>query len=210
MIQAETDSKPSRRDPARHKQELIEATLDLIAEIGIPETTVSQIIEKAGLSRGMIHLHFGGKDQLLIAAAQSFSADYTDTMERLVAEADPSPVGTVKAIIRADLSEDLMNVRAARLWHAFRGIPNPHPEIARSCGTRGGLAREKLGEAFAELSEDQGATDAHRLARDATFGTMALMEGMYVDFLSNQEKFSRDAAYRIVLRFVEGLFPGRF
>ena len=55
----------------QNRQRLIEATLDCIAEIGLVETSVSEIIARAGLSRGMIHLHFGGKDNLVIAAAKS-------------------------------------------------------------------------------------------------------------------------------------------
>ena len=49
---------------------LIEATLDSIAEVGFARTSVSAIIDRANLSRGMIHLHFGGKDALVEAAAK--------------------------------------------------------------------------------------------------------------------------------------------
>lgn len=209
-VAEKTDDKPSRRDPEGHRQVLIDATLDLIAEIGVPETTVSRIIERAELSRGMIHLHFGGKDKLLIAAAQAFSAAHQREMERQLAEAGPAPADRVIAAVRADLSEVLLNERTARLWHAFRGIANPDPEIAHYCGTRDGLVKDTISVAFRTLAEADQRQDAERLVQDATFGTMALLEGLCVDYLSNQSDFSRDAAERVVLRFLGGLFPNHF
>lgn len=207
----QVETKQTRRDPEGHRQALIRATLDLIVEVGIAETTVSRIIDRARLSRGMIHLHFGGKDKLLIAAARDFSESYTAQMEAQLANmGGEAPTAIIMAVIRADLSEAILNERSAQLWHAFRGIANPPPEIVRYCGTRGGLTRERLGQAFTAMAEVDGAPNPGLLARDATFGTMALLEGMCVDYLSNRDRFSREAAFRIILRFVGGLFPRFF
>ncbi|MFT5629637.1 MAG: AcrR family transcriptional regulator [Gammaproteobacteria bacterium] len=52
---------------------MVEATLDVIAQKGFSGTSVSAIIEPASLSRGMIHLHFGGKDNLVEKAARHSS-----------------------------------------------------------------------------------------------------------------------------------------
>ena len=61
------------RKPRKRREQirlrLIEATIRSIVEIGLPDTTVSSIMERAGLSRGMLHLHFGSKDELLEATA---------------------------------------------------------------------------------------------------------------------------------------------
>lgn len=204
------DTSGTRRDPEGHRQALIDAALDLVAERGVPETTVSRIIERAGLSRGMIHLHFKGKDGLLIAAAQYFSDSYARDVEARLAAAGPAPADIVMAAIRADLSEEILTPRNARLWHGFRGIANPAPEIAACCGTRGGQVKEAIEKAFLTLAQEIGAQDADALARDATFGTMALMEGMCADYLSNLTTFSRNDAERVIRRFLAGLFPGYF
>lgn len=207
---AEKSPTPSRRDPEGHKQALIEATLDLVADLGVPDTTVSRIIDKAGLSRGMIHLHFGGKEGLLIAAAEHFSAAYTAEVTARLAEAGPAPAQKVIAAVRADLSEEVLNPRNARLWHGFRGIAHPDPKIAECCGTRGGLVKDQIETAFLTLAQEDGHADAERLAQDASFGVMALIEGMCADYLANMQSFSRSNAERIVLRFIAGLFPQHF
>ena len=85
------------RDPERNRKLLLDATLDSVAEVGIAETTVSAIIDRAGLSRGMIHLHFAGKDALLDAAAGTFSNEYYSQMDRRLSHVSDDPVEVVSA-----------------------------------------------------------------------------------------------------------------
>ena len=68
---------------------LIEATLESIAEIGFARTSVSEIIDRAKLSRGMIHLHFGGKDALVEAAAIHSRDEYYDNLTARLDRAGP-------------------------------------------------------------------------------------------------------------------------
>lgn len=51
-------------EPIRRKQ-LIDATIDVIAEVGLHATTISLISKKAGLSTGIISHYFGGKQSLI-------------------------------------------------------------------------------------------------------------------------------------------------
>lgn len=46
---------------AANRRKLIEATIDSIAERGLVDTTVSAVVERAGLSRGMVNLQFESK-----------------------------------------------------------------------------------------------------------------------------------------------------
>ena len=119
------------RDPERSKLLLIEATLDALAENGISEATVSKIIARAGVSRGMIHLHFGSKDALIGAAAKLFSERYYDEMERQLTDAANGPTATVLAVVRADLGPQLMNKKSVAIWHALRGEAHRNATIGK-------------------------------------------------------------------------------
>ncbi|WP_170608966.1 TetR family transcriptional regulator C-terminal domain-containing protein [Ruegeria arenilitoris] len=199
----------SKRDPEAKKQLLIKATLDTIADIGVTDTTVSRICERSGLSRGMIHLHFGGKDNLLTAAAQHFSAQYYCEMDRMTdLGPDASPEDRVMAVIEADLSEALLNPRSTKIWHAFRGIASSNPGIARYSSTQDHRLVETLRLAFSEIAQQNG-RDAN-LVDDATSGTLALMEGMWVNYLTDMQGFSRRRSVKLIRRFLCGLFPGKF
>ncbi|MEO9780993.1 MAG: TetR family transcriptional regulator C-terminal domain-containing protein [Sedimentitalea sp.] len=209
-LETPAEKRTAKRDPESSRRALILATLDTIAEIGITDTTVSKIIQRAGLSRGMIHLHFGGKNQLLAAAARSFGESYFEVLDQWVQGAGDDPEAIITAVIRADLSETLMNVRSTRIWHAFRGAANSNEGIAAYSGTRDKRLHDIINTAFRQIAHDSGESKESTLARDATFGLLVLLEGMWVDYLSNADAFSRDVAISIVRRFIAGLFPGRF
>jgi AcrR family transcriptional regulator len=210
MRNSATQKRPSRRNPEGNKTALIQAALDTIAEIGITETTVSRIIDRAGLSRGMIHLHFGGKDQLLIAAVKATSEAYYKEVEQRVSEAGDSPANIVMAVIEADLSEELLNEKSVKIWHAFRGEASTNAGIAHYSSTRDKRLRDIIRTAFEDIAKQEGVKDAHALAHEVTFGTLALLEGMWVDFMSNKDVFSRTAAISIICRFLAGPFPRHF
>ena len=52
-------------------------------------------------------------------------------------------------------------------------------------------------------------TDAEA-ARDATHGLLALLEGMWTDYLLHPDRFDRDEAMRITFRFLAAMFPSYF
>src|SRR5690606_26016496 len=49
------------------RQQLIDATLSAVNELGFGETSISQIAQRAGVSTGIISHYFGGKNGLIEA-----------------------------------------------------------------------------------------------------------------------------------------------
>jgi TetR/AcrR family transcriptional regulator, acrAB operon repressor len=60
---------------------LITAAAELFAEQGFRKTTVADVAERAGISRGSIPWHFGNKDGLLEAVVAEFSTTLLDATE---------------------------------------------------------------------------------------------------------------------------------
>ncbi len=198
------------RDPKKNRRLLVQATLDSVAEAGIAETTVSAIIKRAGLSRGMIHLHFGGKDGLIVAAAEAFGEEYYSEMDRQLALVSGDPASVVRAVIRADLSPEILNRRSAAIWHGFRGEARTNPAIARFSDTRDRRLRLMVFNAFDALLNTNPQDQDRELANEVTLGALALLEGMWTDYMTHPNAFSRDTANRIILRFLNGVVPGAF
>ena len=64
----EPSTKRKRQAEQRRKQ-LIDTELGLFAEKGFENTTTKDIAEAAGVAQGLIYYYFGGKEELLFAAA---------------------------------------------------------------------------------------------------------------------------------------------
>ena len=195
---------------ARNRLALIEATIGSIADVGIIDTSVTEIIERANLSRGMIHLHFGSKDNLMLAAVKHASEQYYTELERRLPADKASPQKRLEAIISADLSDALLNETSANVWYAFRGEARKEVAFARYSSTRDLRLRELVLDAFTMIVSETDEPDPIMCARDATHGVLALLEGMWMDYLLHPGSFNRDTAKRIVFRFLSGLFPEHF
>ncbi|WP_406855715.1 helix-turn-helix domain-containing protein [Alsobacter sp. KACC 23698] len=55
---------------AETRSGLVEATLDCLHERGYPRTTLAQIAERAGVTRGALNHHFPSKDALVVQAIE--------------------------------------------------------------------------------------------------------------------------------------------
>ncbi|HUS55700.1 MAG TPA: TetR family transcriptional regulator C-terminal domain-containing protein [Thermohalobaculum sp.] len=205
MEQIQTPEPNKRaKSKARSHQALIDATLEIIAEEGIGGASVSRIVEKSGLSRGMIHLHFETKEKLLVEAARSMADDYYRNLFEFIDAAPDLPAQRLIAMIDADLGESSLNAKTIAIWFAFRGAARAHNEFARYSDTRDRRLRDLFTATFAELLGNSADTPE---VIDAANGTIALMEGMWADYFLHSGAFDRDAARRVVLHFIAGVLP---
>ena len=68
---------------ARQKQ-IIDATLDIIATIGIQNLTIRKLAEKVGVTEGAIYRHYPSKDEILVSIAEYFKAESTGILQQIV------------------------------------------------------------------------------------------------------------------------------
>lgn len=203
------ERRPQRSDAkARHRQALIDATIASIAEHGFAGTSVTRIINRAGLSRGMVHLHFASKQDLLLEAARYMNRTYYDKQKNFLNSAGGRPQDQLAAIITADLSEEILNSTSVNAWYAFRGEARSHNSFAKYSDTRDEKLRHMMFVAFLALAKNSSKSEA--LAKDVTYGAIALLEGMWTDFLLHYDEFDREGAKRIIFSFLAAIFPDYF
>ena len=66
------------------KQLIIEKALELFAEQGIEATSVQQITERCGISKGAFYLSFKSKDELILSLIDSFMTQITAEIDHTV------------------------------------------------------------------------------------------------------------------------------
>src|SRR5215831_16846700 len=120
------------RDPARRsasprdeaedarRVQLVEVTIDSLADVGYVGTTLAEIAGRADVSPGLVAHYFGDKDGLLEAAFRTLARAVAVKMrERL--ELARSPRARVQAVIDANLGPENFDRRTGTAWLAFWG-----------------------------------------------------------------------------------------
>jgi betaine-aldehyde dehydrogenase len=102
------------------RRQLVEVTIDSLAEVGFVGTTLGQIAARAGVSPGLVAHYFDDKDGLLEAAFRSLArrvSTQVGSRLRLVG----TPRGRIQAIIDANLAPEEFDQRTGSAWLAFWG-----------------------------------------------------------------------------------------
>ena len=81
VVSGRTASKAARR------QQLIEATIKCISKRGMGGTTLGAVAREAGLSQGIVNLHFQSKDNLLNETLRSLADDYKSQFDKTLERA---------------------------------------------------------------------------------------------------------------------------
>ena len=74
----------SKKNAKNTKGKIITAAWDLFYEQGYDDTTVEEIIERSGTSKGSFYHYFEGKDALLGSLAYMFDEKYEELKEVIV------------------------------------------------------------------------------------------------------------------------------
>src|SRR3569833_2244782 len=106
--------------------QLLEVTIDSLAEVGYVGSTLAQIASRADVSPGLVAHYFDDKDGLLEAAFRTLSRRLFEQMDVRMRLAH-TPRGRIQAIIDTNLGPQEVTQRTGAAWRAFWGQV-PHVE----------------------------------------------------------------------------------
>lgn len=188
---------------AIRREELVQATISVIAEGGLAGATLASIAKRAEMSPALVNHYFDGKDELLALALRRVSSLLRDEIQRLL-PANPSPEQRLRAIIDGNFQPKLYESDAQEAWLQFglifqeKGSQHLH-RINRILGAR---FRSNIGYAFRQ------AVPADQID-DAVDGLVALIDGFSWRFLMNPAHIEFDLARRVCWDFAEHRLRGR-
>jgi betaine-aldehyde dehydrogenase len=116
-----TEPEPRRRESEDvRRRQLIEATIDSLAEVGFNASTLAQIARRAGVSPGLVAHYFGDKDGLLEATLRFLASR--------VARGTAAKLNTARtarervlAVVDANLAPEEFDQHTGSVWLAFWG-----------------------------------------------------------------------------------------
>src|SRR5260370_30178665 len=113
------EDSPLPMEDARRRQ-LVEVTIDSLAELGYVGTTLAQIAARAGVSPGLVAHYFGDKDGLLDAAFRALARRVGSQVRARLRQVS-TPRGRIQAVIDANLAPEEFDQRTGSAWLAFWG-----------------------------------------------------------------------------------------
>lgn len=100
------------------REELLQATLDTIHEVGLQNITVAKLSAKAGMSQGMLHHYFKNKAEIIEAAIRYVNSELRDdVIEEVMSVITPKE--RLFKIIDVNFSARWFNEETTRLWVSF-------------------------------------------------------------------------------------------
>lgn len=116
-------------EPMRRKA-LIAAVIDAIHERGMGQVTMGEVARRAGVSAGLAHHYFGGKDRLLAATMRHLLTELGDEVQARLARAR-TPRERVAAIVQGNFAPCQFRPAVISAWLAFYVQAQIDPEARR-------------------------------------------------------------------------------
>ena len=205
--QADTDKRGRKASKETRQLQLIEATIDSLARRGYSETTMADVADGAGLSRGIVNFHFESKEKLLVATLQHMSEEYAAHWRSALQKAGSDPARQLSALVAADFDRAVCNRRKIAAWCAFWGEAKSRPTYQALCGSRDAAYHNVLIDLCQALKEDGGYDlDAQAIA----LALGASLEGLWLRLMMGGEGMTRERAAAAAMGFLAAAFPKHF
>ena len=191
-----------------NRQKLIDATIDSIAELGLSDTTVAAVVRRAGLSQGIVNLHFDTKEALLAETLRFLSVEWEAAWRERLDRGAADPAAQLQAILLSVFEPSVFNRRKLAAWLAFYADSKHQSAYRTVAGPSDRLYLETLTGLCRRLIEDRDYGDLE--AKLVAKGLRSMTDGLCLDWLTNPRATSRAEARRICLQALRTSFPRHF
>ena len=203
-------AEPSRRTLAkeRRRRQLIDATINCIARKGLGGTTLGDVAREAGLSQGIVNLHFESKDNLLAATLRHLAEEYDTHFMKTLEEPPTDPAGKLLSLMAMDLKPSVCDRKKLAVWFAFWGEVKAVPTYQKICAARDEKYQRILNELSEAIVEDGSYTGIDSAIVANALSSMT--DGMWLSCLVSPGKFDRGKSLAAVKTYLGATFPDHY
>ena len=204
-----TKPDPPRRKLSRdaRRTQLMDATIEVLAQRGYARTTLTEVANRAGLSHGLVNFHFQTKEKLLSETLLYLAEEYRQNWILALDKAGSSAARQLDALIRADFNPDICTSAKLSAWCSFWGEAQSRPMYQDCCGSNDLAYNAQMEAICARLLQEAGSTSApQRVARVLR----VTIEGVWLDMMTMNAPYDRTEALATVYCCAHSLFPKHF
>ncbi|MDE2402601.1 MAG: TetR family transcriptional regulator [Burkholderiales bacterium] len=202
----------TKEDALLTKEKLLDTAELLFADKGVSHTSLQNIAQAAGVTRGAIYWHFKDKAALFNAMMERTTLPMEETIHRVGMHPSDDPLAQVRASVLDALNRIVTEPRTRRVFDIaihkveyvdeLSDVRARHLRVHRDCRAHieSALKRaQQLGQLLAQPS-----------ARVMTVGLLALIDGLITTWMLDERLFhlTRTGAQTLDL-YLQGLKPDR-
>jgi TetR/AcrR family transcriptional repressor of bet genes len=203
-------AKSSRRTATKEerRQQLILATIKCISKKGIGSTTLGDVAQEAGLSQGIVNLHFRAKENLLNETLQYLAEDYKSQFYSTLEKSGPEAADKLLAMMEMDLKPAICDRQKLAVWFAFWGEVKSVPTYQKICEAYDSGYDEVINKLCQTIIEQGGYRNIS--AQTVTDALSSMTDGLWLSYLVSPKGFDRDVAMDAVYSYLRAVFPDHY
>lgn len=190
------------------RQQLIDATIKCISRKGLGSTTLGDVAKMAGLSQGIVNLHFNSKENLLNETLRYLSQEYRSRFAQVLEKSPPTAAEKLLALMEMDLGPAICDRRKLAVWFAFWGEVKAVPTYQKICEAHDLTYSAQLSELCQTIIDEGGYRDID--AETVTDALSAMTDGLWLSYLISPRTFNREAALDAVYSYLRAVFPEHY
>ncbi|MBT5073623.1 MAG: transcriptional regulator BetI [Kordiimonadaceae bacterium] len=198
----------ARRRAAKvvRRRQLIDAAIESIAKRGLGDTTLAHVSQAAGLSQGIVNLHFASKENLLNETLKHLRAEYEQNWRAALEKApDDDLASQLSALLRSDYMSTVANKKKLSVWFAFWGEAKSRPTYKKISQERMTDYTEILETLLERLINEGGYSEIN--TPSMTQGITAMADGLWLNILISASGFKRSDAEKVMMQYLRATFP---
>lgn len=207
VVTAHTSNRRTASRAARREQ-LIDATMKCIARKGMGSTTLGDVASEAGLSQGIVNLHFESKENLLKETLRSLAGEYREKFDKALQKSGPHAADKLRAVMEHDLGPSICNQRKLAVWFAFWGEVKSRPTYRRLCDEWDQHYDDVVANLSRELIADGNYKDIE--ATTIAYALAAIINGLWLSCLISPQTWDRNNAMDAIMSYLRNVFPKHF
>ncbi|MCG3464020.1 transcriptional regulator BetI [Xenorhabdus bovienii] len=179
------------------KQQLIDATLAVVNEVGMQDASIAQIARKAGVSNGIISHYFKDKNGLLESTMRYLLHQLGVAVARRLRLLDnATPAQRLKAIVEGNFDASQISSAAMKTWLAFWASSIHQPNLYR-------LQQVNERRLYSNICVEFRRVLPKTEARLAAQGLAALIDGIWLRSALSSKPFDIKSAFTITIDYIE-------
>jgi TetR/AcrR family transcriptional regulator, acrAB operon repressor len=198
----------TKEEALETRNRILDTAEQVFRETGVARTSLSNIAEAAGLTRGAIYWHFKNKGALFTAMLDRVALPMEEMIGKAADASTADPLASLRACCVHVLRQTAEDVRCRRVFE----ILTRKCEYVDELRTLAGRIREcraqglEMMERALRNAVRKGQLPRHLNARRAAIGLHAYVDGLIYDWLSDPDSFPLGKEAQILMdQYLDGL-----